>query len=415
MPATGRFYGSMIGADCGIAHTLIANAGPNTFAMAALNTGCHFRFTAPDTRDILTVYVNWATVTAAGVVELRIETIDATTGKPSGSLYDANATKSQAPVAGWQAFTFASPPTTGLTAGTEFAIVLLTTTGGTTHTLNRSIDAVLNSAYPTIAQTAADGTTRSNFADVSGSVPICTVIYDDSVEEVPGFTQFAGVTSYNVFGTAASGLKFVVPSGQTWTVRAVKAPTMNRVGTPAGNLRCRILNSSDAQVSGATSTADKDSMTGSNSKRSQFVFQGIVTLAAGTYRVVFDSASSADSSNCWRIRSLNARASGLVPASLIQTSTADITAGTISWTDTATEQSQVQLVLDDITVAAADYPSANDVRSGVSFNSGGSTGNMTLPAITDVASGVQYGTNGTELTGTLAGGAAGMLYRTGGG
>ncbi|MCG3177003.1 MAG: hypothetical protein MOGMAGMI_01967 [Candidatus Omnitrophica bacterium] len=50
---------------------------------------------------------------------------------------------------------------------------------------------------------------------------------------------------------------------------------------------------------------------------------------------------------------------------------------------------------------AADYPSEDDVRDGVSFGDGAFEGNMTLPAEADVEAGVQYGTNGTEFEGTL--------------
>jgi hypothetical protein len=65
--------------------------------------------------------------------------------------------------------------------------------------------------------------------------------------------------------------------------------------------------------------------------------------------------------------------------------------------------------------AAADYPSENDVRDGVTFNSGASEGNLVLPAEEDVESGVQYGTAGTEFTGTLtAGGGGGRQLVDGG-
>lgn len=53
--------------------------------------------------------------------------------------------------------------------------------------------------------------------------------------------------------------------------------------------------------------------------------------------------------------------------------------------------------------ATCDYPSENDVRLGVTFDT--FTGNLELPVETDVLTGVQYGTNGTEFTGeAVAGG-----------
>lgn len=52
-------------------------------------------------------------------------------------------------------------------------------------------------------------------------------------------------------------------------------------------------------------------------------------------------------------------------------------------------------------VVACDYPSEDDVRSGVTFDT--YTGNMTLPAEEAVELDVTYGTNGTEFTGSLTG------------
>lgn len=52
-------------------------------------------------------------------------------------------------------------------------------------------------------------------------------------------------------------------------------------------------------------------------------------------------------------------------------------------------------------IEAADYPSEDDVRDGVTFDFGDKEGNMTLPPITSVKDGSQYGTNGTEYTGIL--------------
>ena len=57
--------------------------------------------------------------------------------------------------------------------------------------------------------------------------------------------------------------------------------------------------------------------------------------------------------------------------------------------------------LDDGVVTAADYPSEDDVRSGVDYDSGALTGNLTLPNVNDVSNGIDYGANGTEFDGDL--------------
>lgn len=50
---------------------------------------------------------------------------------------------------------------------------------------------------------------------------------------------------------------------------------------------------------------------------------------------------------------------------------------------------------------AADFPSEDDVRFGVDFNDGDSTGNLVLPIEDNVRLGTSYGTDGTEVTGTI--------------
>lgn len=55
-----------------------------------------------------------------------------------------------------------------------------------------------------------------------------------------------------------------------------------------------------------------------------------------------------------------------------------------------------------------DYPATTNVRSGIVYASGASTGNMTLPAASNVRNAIQYGANGTEFTGTLVVSSSGM-------
>ena len=152
---------------------------PSTYAMAAANTGYCGRFKAAGTRDIKSVWVNWQTITAAGTITLTVEGIDLTTGDPDGSVNDAAATVTAAPTAGWQNFAFASTPTTGLTDGTDYGVVLITATLGTAHTLNAHVNLSHVTSLPTTAATAADGTTRSNFAEVANCIPVMYLVYDD--------------------------------------------------------------------------------------------------------------------------------------------------------------------------------------------------------------------------------------------
>lgn len=121
MPQYGSFE-CFFGPVANSAAAAMAASGVVSYAMPTLNNGFSGRFMAYDTRDIKSVYVNFSSVSAPGTVELRIETIDNTTGKPSGTLYDANATKSFTPAAGWNTVTFDTLPTTGLVGTYNFEI-----------------------------------------------------------------------------------------------------------------------------------------------------------------------------------------------------------------------------------------------------------------------------------------------------
>lgn len=349
MSVAGPYRGLAWGLDP-VTASLAGIGAPTGYAMAGLNAGWAARFTATDSKDVKAVKVNWSSVSAPGAVTLRIETVDATTRKPTGTLYDAAAVKAGiTPAAGWQTIAFDSPPTAGLTAGAEYAAVILTTTAGTTQTLRSYW---LSASYPNVVLTAADGTTRSNFAEVNASNPVITFVMEDDQEYRMRCFPWSAKNLTACYANRAAGSKFVVPAGTVLDIAGVLCEGIIRVGTPTGNLRARVLNASDALVTGADGTADRASLAnvgGSGSRRVVVPFSSIVTLAAGTYRaVVNQDDSGSTSSNYWGLYSLSASGAALVPSGANLTTTTDITAGTISWTDTATEVSLMGPLIDDV-------------------------------------------------------------------
>lgn len=344
MAVPGAAYGTQFGPILGQTTGLAVNQGvATTVALAALNAGWCARFIATSTKDIKSVKVNWSSVSAPGQVTVRIETIDATTGQPSGTLYDASAVMTgQTPTAGWQTFTFASLPTTGLTIGAEYGLVIETTTSGTTQTIRSSVTSnQRESNYPTLVLTSADATT---YTAVNYSTPICSFIMEDDTEDPMGCCPIATVTANDIHGTNATAAKVVVPV--TMSLAGIRVLLLKN-GTPAGDIRVRIFNSGDSVVSNTTVTVDKDSVT-TGVLGMLFPLDALPSLAAGTYRIVFDSASSANASNCWRIHSLNAVTAASIASGFTLSTTADVTATPPTWTDTTTATVPVWMIVDSL-------------------------------------------------------------------
>lgn len=350
LASSASLLGTRVGASAAAgAHAL--NNAATTFAMAPLNTGWSARFTANSTLDILAITVNWTAVTSAGVVAIRVETDDGL-GDPSGTLYDAAATLTgQVPVVGTQTYTFAVAPTTGLTVGTMYHIVILTTTGGTTQTLNSYEPLSIPTSTPGAVMTAADGTTRSNFTVVSSSTPAIVVTRTGGI--IQSFEMlcapFAGAgTTNNLITTAGAAAKIITQG--TINVVGYAIDHVGVTGTPAGDLRIRLFDSNDTVVTGSTVTIKKEVIVHARGMRVPVAAQ--MSIAAGTYRLVFDCASCASSSHCFFIRSVNAMNASAIPNATLDT-TADVTATPPTWTPTTTAQVPAALLLDTITAPAA--------------------------------------------------------------
>lgn len=322
-----------------------------TYAMAGLNTGYCARWQALSTGDIKSVRLNWNTVTTAGTVQIRIETIDTTSGLPTGTLYDANATINVTPAAGVQTYTFATLPTTGLTVGNYYAVVLLTTVAGTAQTLEAypPVSGAF-SAYPVNALTAADGTTRTNFAVVANAIPMLGLVLEDDTDTDVGFFIWATrTTTTTIYGTRSAGNLFTI-----------KAPIkiygyqlgLVITGSPVGDLRCRIIDTSNNTITGTDVTVDNNMV--SASRTNEFRLSTEIILPPGTYRLVADSSSSA-SGNYYSLRKLALWNSSGVVENFKYTSS---TTGT-SWTETDSESASIVLMISDIT-----SPVTNSFRGG---------------------------------------------------
>jgi hypothetical protein len=319
-----------------------------TFAMASLNSGWCAVHKARTTDDVISVYVNFSAITAAGTIQARIETIDESTMKPTSTLYDANAVKSFTPTTGWNTITFDTPPSTGRTVGNFYGLVLLTTTGGTTMTL-RSVWS--QGVAPTLALTAADGTTRANFAIVATAAPIAVLGLEGGFEDSEGMVPFAAATTaFQVYGTRAQGVKLTINSPIIFNY--YELAVMSVTGTPTG-VQFKTFDGSSAVSGTNVSLPAAAAWTGAASRPIRCYLPAPVTLAAGTYRIVtYQSDTSTASGNRFNMFGAAARSNATVPDDFITTNTTDVTAGTITWTDDDTAVPLIGIGLDDTAVAS---------------------------------------------------------------
>ena len=323
-------------------------SGGNVIALVmntANNAWCG-RFMAASSKDIKSVAVSFSAVTTPGTMTARIETIDATTGKPTGTLYDAAATKSFTPAAGINVVTFDTLPTTGLTPGVEYGFVLIKDDTGTTCTLRARVS---STALPGTVLTATDGSTRSNFGEVGANTAIgCFIDEDDAYQTLnlcPAYTNGSFLT-YGADRIAA--VKIVLPTSMSIkAVTGVASGIVVRAGTPAGDLRIRVLDTSNNVVSGMSWTLDKDSMANSSARGIYLPTNGLITVPAGTYRIALDSPDSANSSNCFGLRYAFLFDASLQPNGWgYSESTNQSTSFT--WTDTTTNTTTLGFALDDV-------------------------------------------------------------------
>jgi hypothetical protein len=168
-----------------------------------------------------------------------------------------------------------------------------------------------------------------------------------------GFTSFevlaapflTTVSSTTAFTTNAVAAKIVTQG--TLSVTGYALDNIIITGTPAGDLRIRLFDSVDAVVSGSTVTVDKDVIV--NGAGIRVPLGTAISITAGTYRIVFDSASSANSSNCYTFKSVTVLDALAAPNATLST-IADVTATPpLTWSDTSTVMVPAALLINGIT------------------------------------------------------------------
>ena len=335
MANPGALFGGYIGPD----PLLYMQAG--NYSLASANACIAWRFMAKQTLDIYSVRLYWNANSSAPAMTLGIQTITTSTGKPSGSLYDANATITFTPTqTGVVTYTFSTPPSTGLTVGTEYAVVL--TTGAASGTTSNICGWVNPSQYPLLSRyphVTLYGASFAALAESQNRSGVLSLVLSDGTEEVASFVPYGAYSASAIYGTTIAAQKITFLTSVS--IAGIQAQ-MNKNGTPAGDLNASIYaagsNTLGSQVSGTSVTANHTSLGGLGAgslSSARFNFPAPVTLTAGTYYIVFASSGSANSSNCWQLYSGAFLNSACVGSERLSTSTNSGTAMSDSTTAVA--------------------------------------------------------------------------------
>ena len=323
-------------------------AVPNTRAMSTANNCTAYRFQAIDTQPVYSVYINWGTVTTPGSnsVRLRLETVDSTNFKADGNLVggDSNYSVDFTPVAGWQQVTFPGPPSTGLTVGTCYCVVLLTVSTGGTKTLNTFR---VNGLLPATEMYAADGSTRSNLT-TAASTPICTIVLADGTElcKEIGFTPCGATTNASgqqVYTHRFSGNRVILYEG-AWC----SGVSFNRLlkNASPGNLYVEVR---DGKADGVPVVTGCQRIIEANllsSGSAHGVWWYPVYLGPGTYYVGVRQNNTGSSTNRYQFdRGPICRSASTILSSVCMAESTDVSLASPTYTLTTDRMLNVSLIL----------------------------------------------------------------------
>ena len=166
-----------------------------------------FVFFAPKTGNVAKIGFRTGTVTTAATLDVRLETVDATTGDPSGTLFSTSSNGSQASPASNTAYTVALTAAAAVTRGQTLAVSINNSSTG-----NMGISRT--GAFPIMEVPYCDTYTASAWTK-SQNNPVMWLEYDDGsyapITGVYPISSIASTSFSNASNPEARGLKFRFP------------------------------------------------------------------------------------------------------------------------------------------------------------------------------------------------------------
>ena len=267
----------------------------------------------------------YGTSTGSAEADVRIETVTAATGIPSGTLWAANTNIATGVItSGWNLYQLTAAAT--ITKGQVFAVkiaysagtsLVIRTTTGTFSTTN-----IPYTAYNVGADTKARiiapywmalGSSATTFYQIKNLLPISTL---------------NGASTFNNTNGARRGMRFQLPV----KARCVGLRWWN--STAVGDFNAGIWDDAGSELSSSSTAFEGDNSAASGSAVVDVFFDNAVTLSPATwYRAAIEPSSATNlSTQTYTLPSLNYRSGWPCGTNCHYTSYASA-----AWTDTATD------------------------------------------------------------------------------
>lgn len=263
-------------------YTPTVNFIPGTFTIDAADEIAAGVFTVAKTGTVVRIHFSTGTVITGTTVEVRLETVDASNGQPSGTLFGTNTSVSHVIADTDDAAWLRTSTLTGsanVTAGDRLAVVVKNPNTSFGNMQIRRAPAI--PGPPGLPY--AVGPLASNKGDQAPPL-ICALEYDDGSFSIPPLTLPVSSTSGITLSTSSNPDEIATYFTPTVPMRVIGWwATM----TLASGANCRIqIYTSGNDTPVASDTVDSDLTTSAGSRFYFSFFPATVTLSAGTtYRI----------------------------------------------------------------------------------------------------------------------------------
>lgn len=318
-------------------------------------------FRPPKAGTFDTVYFRTGTVTIGDTLDIRMETVDATTGDPSGTLWATNTNNTQAVAATDDNTWFPVTLTAGAVITDPSVPIALVIVNGTLGNLNIAAGSPLGNC---LADTRPVTNYGDNFqggawAKISQPLQMAARYSDTSHVPIPGISPYVSGLNTN-FNSATNpnerGNRFVMP----FTARCVGV--WFYVSKVANNPTLRLYDGGGASDLTVLESAVVDLDTTSGDGYITALFDTSVTLTAGNvYRV----AIAPDAGAVIAPREASVVSTTLADAAIGGVSTYKSTRNGGNWTDTATARYNAGPVIDAIDLSGGGVGAGRSMPRGM--------------------------------------------------